>query len=171
MRVLRYLAEIGAQAGLVIILAGSAGWNAGFAQDQSSGPTFTAEQADRGHAAYRSSCQDCHGSTLDNGEFGGPPLTGLSCDFSPLGGPATGTAWEGVFLPGDAFECTAVLSALAAGLTGRTPRYGFHLPEMRRATLRIQVEFTPTSLNGWGALGGVIGRIAGSRLSGVIGPS
>lgn len=53
-------------------------------------------------------------------------------------------------------------SALAAGLTGRTPRYGFHLPEMRRATLRIQVDFTPTSLNGWGALGGVIGRIAGN---------
>jgi predicted aconitase len=53
-------------------------------------------------------------------------------------------------------------SALAAGLTGRTPRYGFHLPEMRRATLRIQVEFTPTTLNGWGALGGVIGRIAGN---------
>ena len=25
-------------------------------------------------------------------------------------------------------------SALAAGLTGRTPRYGFHLPEQRRAT-------------------------------------
>jgi len=53
-------------------------------------------------------------------------------------------------------------SALAAGLTGRTPRYGFHLPEMRRATLRIHVDFTPTSLNGWGALGGVIGRIAGN---------
>ena len=53
-------------------------------------------------------------------------------------------------------------SALAAGLTGRTPRYGFHLPEMRRATLRIQVDFTPASLNGWGALGGVIGRIAGN---------
>src|SRR5271170_7654866 len=53
-------------------------------------------------------------------------------------------------------------SALAAGLTGRTPRYGFHLPESRRATLRIRVEFTPTSLNGWGALGGVIGRLAGN---------
>jgi hypothetical protein len=53
-------------------------------------------------------------------------------------------------------------SALAAGITGRTPRYGFHLPEMRRATLRIHVDFTPTSLNGWGALGGVIGRIAGN---------
>jgi hypothetical protein len=53
-------------------------------------------------------------------------------------------------------------SALAAGITGRTPRYGFHLPEMRRATLRIHVDFTPASLNGWGALGGVIGRIAGN---------
>jgi len=51
-------------------------------------------------------------------------------------------------------------SALSAGLTGRTPRYGFHLPEMRRGTLHIQVDHTPTTLNGWGALGGVIGRIA-----------
>ena len=53
-------------------------------------------------------------------------------------------------------------SALAAGVTGRTPRYGFHLPEQRRATLHVRVEFMPTSLNEWGALGGVIGRIAGN---------
>ena len=53
-------------------------------------------------------------------------------------------------------------SALAAGLTGRTPRYGFHLPGHRRATLHIRVESTPTALNEWGALGGVIGRIAGN---------
>lgn len=53
-------------------------------------------------------------------------------------------------------------SALAAGLTARTPRYGFHLPEQRRATVHIRVEFTPASLNEWGALGGVIGRIAGN---------
>jgi predicted aconitase len=53
-------------------------------------------------------------------------------------------------------------SALAAGLTGRTPRYGFHLPELRRATLHFRVEFTPASLNEWGALGGVIGRLAGN---------
>src|ERR1700689_1984400 len=44
-------------------------------------------------------------------------------------------------------------SALSAGLTGRTPRYGFHLPEMRRGTLRIEVDHTPSTLNGWGALG------------------
>jgi hypothetical protein len=53
-------------------------------------------------------------------------------------------------------------SALAAGITGRTPRYGFHLPEQRRATLRVVVDFTPGSLNEWGALGGVIGRLAGN---------
>jgi predicted aconitase len=53
-------------------------------------------------------------------------------------------------------------SALAAGLTGRTPRYGFHLPEQRCATVHIRVDFTPVTLNEWGALGGVVGRIAGN---------
>ncbi|MEW5862261.1 MAG: aconitase X catalytic domain-containing protein [Pseudomonadota bacterium] len=53
-------------------------------------------------------------------------------------------------------------SALAAGLTGRTPRYGFHLEAQRRATLRIRVHWTPRTLNDWGALGGVIGRLAGN---------
>src|SRR6185436_10451761 len=53
-------------------------------------------------------------------------------------------------------------SALAAGLTGRTPRYGFHLAEQRRATIHFRVDFTPGSLNEWGALGGVIGRTAGN---------
>ena len=40
------------------------------------GPSFTAEQVERGQAAYSQNCQECHGSTLDNGEFGGPPLKG-----------------------------------------------------------------------------------------------
>ena len=53
-------------------------------------------------------------------------------------------------------------SALAAGLTGRTPRYGFHLDDQRRATLRTRVSFVPRTLNDWGALGGVIGRLAGN---------
>jgi len=53
-------------------------------------------------------------------------------------------------------------SALAAGLTGRTPRYGFHLAEQRHATLHVHVDFTPGTLNEWGALGAVIGRIAGN---------
>jgi len=52
-------------------------------------------------------------------------------------------------------------SALSAGLTGRTPRYGFHLDERRRGTLHVRTTWTPESLNDWGALGGVIGRLAG----------
>src|SRR5713101_8305846 len=39
-------------------------------------PTFTADQAERGHAIYSRNCGDCHGTTLDNGEFGGPVLKG-----------------------------------------------------------------------------------------------
>ncbi len=53
-------------------------------------------------------------------------------------------------------------SALAAGLTGRTPRYGFHLDEHRRATVRIRISCQPDSLNDWGALGGLVGRLAGN---------
>ncbi len=53
-------------------------------------------------------------------------------------------------------------SALSAGLTGRTPRYGFHLDAQRQATVRIRCDWTPTALNDWGALGGVIGRLAGN---------
>jgi mono/diheme cytochrome c family protein len=46
------------------------------AQDQPVAPLYAAAQAERGQAAYRQSCQDCHGTSLDNGEFGGPPLKG-----------------------------------------------------------------------------------------------
>lgn len=53
-------------------------------------------------------------------------------------------------------------SALSAGLTGRTPRYGFHLEGSRKATLSVRVEWAPRSLNDWGALGGAIGRLAGN---------
>jgi predicted aconitase len=53
-------------------------------------------------------------------------------------------------------------SAIAAGLTGRTPRYGFHLDAGRRATVRVQVDWTPRTLDQWGALGGVVGRVAGN---------
>jgi hypothetical protein len=53
-------------------------------------------------------------------------------------------------------------SALAAGLTGRTPRYGFHLDESRRATRRFRLDTTPRDLSEWGALGGIVGRACGS---------
>lgn len=52
-------------------------------------------------------------------------------------------------------------SALSAGMTGRTPRYGFHLDACRQATLLVRVSATPRELNEWGALGGIVGRLAG----------
>ena len=56
-------------------------------------------------------------------------------------------------------------SALAAGLTGRTPRYGFHLDAHRRASLRFRADWTPVTLNDWGALGATLGRLAGNYWS------
>ena len=53
-------------------------------------------------------------------------------------------------------------SALAAGLTGRTPRYGLHLDQNRMATKRYVVKAQPKGLTDWGVLGAVVGRMAGS---------
>lgn len=53
-------------------------------------------------------------------------------------------------------------SALAAGLTGRTPRYGLHLDEQRQATRRFHVSAQPKNLTDWGILGAVIGKKSGS---------
>lgn len=53
-------------------------------------------------------------------------------------------------------------SALAAGLTGRTPRYGLHLERHRQATRRFVVSEQPQGLTGWGVLGAVIGRKSGN---------
>jgi predicted aconitase len=52
-------------------------------------------------------------------------------------------------------------SALSAGITGRTPRYGYHLDERRVASLVVRVTHTPRALDGWGALGGIVGHLAG----------
>lgn len=49
-------------------------------------------------------------------------------------------------------------SALAAALTGRTARYGFHLDEHRRGRCLYEVGFRPGDLTEWGALGALIGR-------------
>ena len=38
--------------------------------------SFTEAQVTQGRAAYQQNCMDCHGSSLDNGEFGGAPLKG-----------------------------------------------------------------------------------------------
>ena len=56
-------------------------------------------------------------------------------------------------------------SALAAGLTGRTPRYGYHLDEHRKPTYRFKTSWTPQTLNEWGALGGLIGKKSGNYWS------
>lgn len=53
-------------------------------------------------------------------------------------------------------------SALAAALTGYTPRYGLHLDQHRQATCRFKVCIQPKNLTDWGVLGAVIGRKAGS---------
>jgi predicted aconitase len=49
-------------------------------------------------------------------------------------------------------------SALSAALTGRTPRYGFHLAHHRTGTRHFQISAALASLSDWGALGGIIGR-------------
>src|SRR5271169_5299987 len=53
-------------------------------------------------------------------------------------------------------------SALAAALTGRTPRYGFHLAGCRRATRQFRLMAAPRDLSEWGALGGIVGEACGS---------
>jgi predicted aconitase len=53
-------------------------------------------------------------------------------------------------------------AALAAALTGRVPRYGFHLDACRRATARYRITEPPRGLTDWGALGALIGREQGS---------
>ncbi len=53
-------------------------------------------------------------------------------------------------------------SALAAALTGRVPRYGFHLDAWRRPTRRFRLAVAPRDLSEWGALGGIVGEGCGS---------
>jgi predicted aconitase len=53
-------------------------------------------------------------------------------------------------------------SALAAAMTGRTPRYGYHLEACRQPTRRFRINWAPRSLNEWGALGGYIGKRSGN---------
>ena len=65
-------------------------------------------------------------------------------------------------------------AAVSAALTGRTPRYGLHLDRHRRGTQLFELRWRPRSSSDWGALGGIVGRQAGSYwsvpvISGVIG--
>lgn len=56
-------------------------------------------------------------------------------------------------------------AALSAALTGRTPRYGYHLDRYRRGTHLFGIDFEPADLADWGALGAIIGHEAGSYWS------
>ncbi len=49
--------------------------------------------------------------------------------------------------------------ALAAGLTGRTPQYGYHLGEQRLGTVVVEARDQPRTTSDWGALGCYIGRL------------
>ena len=53
-------------------------------------------------------------------------------------------------------------AALAATLTGRVPRYGYHLDGHRRGTHLFEIREQPKDLSDWGALGAVIGQRTGS---------
>jgi mono/diheme cytochrome c family protein len=52
--------------------------------------SFTADQVTRGSDIYADRCVQCHGDTLDNGEFGGAPLNGKYFKQHWGGGTAAG---------------------------------------------------------------------------------
>ena len=49
-------------------------------------------------------------------------------------------------------------AAIAAGITGRTPAYGFHLGDCRRANARCIIEAELRDIADWGAVGAVVGE-------------
>src|SRR4029079_2016185 len=85
-----------------------------------------------------------------------PPVRGEHCAYGD-----TGVVIYSNSVCGARSNFEGGRSALSAGLTGRTPRYGYHLDQHRQASLVVQVSFTPRELNEWGALGGIVGRLAG----------
>jgi predicted aconitase len=50
-------------------------------------------------------------------------------------------------------------AALHAAMTGRVPRYGYHLPQQRRGTILVRVQDAPRTTADWGALGCYVGRL------------
>jgi predicted aconitase len=49
-------------------------------------------------------------------------------------------------------------AALAAALTGRTPEYGFHLPENRIGSFTVELKAELNDLADWGAVGKLVGE-------------
>ena len=54
-------------------------------------------------------------------------------------------------------------SALAAGLAGRTPNYGYHLDEYRKGDILFKVTTPLTDITDFGALGYFIGKIVNTK--------
>jgi len=81
------------------------------------------------------------------------PAFGESCAFS-----GTPTVVYANTMVGVRCNFEAGPSAIAAMLTGRVPRYGFHLDANRRGTDYFKLEGSPRNTADWGAVGAIIGR-------------
>lgn len=73
---LRFVGPAAPVLAALALAAAAASQNAAAQGREQRPPAFTEEQVQRGKSIYQKNCQDCHGSTLDNGEFGGAPLKG-----------------------------------------------------------------------------------------------
>lgn len=83
-----------------------------------------------------------------------PPVQGERLAFGDTGSVIYANAVQGArsnFEGGPA--------ALAAALTGRVPRYGYHLAHQRLGTQLFRITEEPRNLSEWGIIGGIIGRI------------
>lgn len=49
-------------------------------------------------------------------------------------------------------------SSFAAAMTGRTPAYGFHIDEVRRGSIAVELRATLRDLADWGAVGKIVGH-------------
>ena len=58
----------------------------------------------------------------------------------------------------------SAVTALASAIIGRTPNFGLHLEENRKATLFVDVDAKMGKVTDFGALGAIVGKVAGSRI-------
>jgi Cytochrome C oxidase, cbb3-type, subunit III len=63
--------------GVIFEIILSASWSSNAQSEAAvSELSFTAQQIASGKTEYQTNCTDCHGTNLNDGEFGGPPLKG-----------------------------------------------------------------------------------------------
>lgn len=63
----------------------------------------------------------------------------------------------------------SAISALASAITGKTPNFGLHLDENRKASFVVEVEAKLEKLTDFGALGIIVGKIAKERIPAFMG--